>query len=140
MRPFPAYASLGPAILPGVAFASAFASESFLGIHPPLAIWGAIGCLWAFWYLPEMSHTRRFLSVGIAALVSSALSGPLAGVGAAALTHFFTWWPESVTAGALAEPVALLLGFLCHTTLGKRLSRLGFSRKDFCQGEGDGHP
>ena len=111
-----------PSLLTGaVATGSLAAIESATGICVPLFVWGAVGGLWAFWYLQPMSLCQRIMSLGMAALVASVLSKPLALVLVAGLSHYLPWWPQLCNAALVDVPVALIVGLLCHAVIGRKI-------------------
>ena len=97
------------------------AIEATTGLNVPLGVWGLIGCLWAFWYLPVMPLRQRVTSVAIAALLAGVTAKPLALIAISWASGFFAWWPASVDAKLAGVPIALVIGLLCHTVIGKKL-------------------
>jgi len=109
-------------IVAGATVTSTLAAvEAMTGICVPMFVWGAVGGLWAFWYLDPMSFGQRILSLTIAALVASVGAKPVALVAIALASHYLTWWPRSVDANLVAVPIALTIGLLCHAVIGKKL-------------------
>lgn len=95
--------------------------EAATGICIPLFIWGAVGGLWAFWYIDPMSLRQRLASLAIAALVASVGAKPFAMVLIGFASHALSWWPKAVDAQLVAVPIAITIGLLCHTVIGKKL-------------------
>ena len=95
--------------------------EAATGINIPMFVWGAVGGLWAFWYLAPMTLRQRVLSLMIAAVVASVAAKPVSMVLISAVTHFLPWWPAAVDHRLAGVPIALVLGLLCHTVLGRKL-------------------
>lgn len=113
----------GPTALVTSAVSTGFLAvfEAATGISIPLSVWGFVGCLWAFWYLPEMPMKKRLMSVAIAALLAGVAARPLSMIVIAAASGMFSWWPAEVDAQLVGVPIALILGMLCHTVIGKKL-------------------
>ena len=113
----------GPSIAAGTAAATGAlaAIEATTGLNVPLGVWGLIGCLWAFWYLPVIPLRQRLTSVAIAALFAGVTAKPLALIAISWAAGFFTWWPLAVDAKLAGVPIALITGLLCHTVIGKKL-------------------
>lgn len=113
----------GPTSLVTSAISTGFlaAFEAATGISIPLSVWGIVGCLWAFWYLPAMPMTKRLMSVAIAALLVGVAAKPVSMIIIGAASGMFGWWPKAVDADLAGVPIALALGMLCHTVIGKKL-------------------
>ena len=108
----------------GAVTASLAAVEVATGINIPLFFYGVAGGLWAFRWLSAMPAWRRLASLAIAGLLAGILARPLALVVIAAAAHYLPWWPREVGAQVVAAPIALALGLLCHTVIGKKLIEL----------------
>lgn len=98
--------------------------EATMGISVPMFIWGIVGGIWAFGYLNPMGIGQRITSLSIAALVAAVTTKPLAMVVIGAAAHYLAWWPPMVDCRAVAWPIAIIIGLLCHTVLGKSLIRI----------------
>ena len=111
-----------PAVLASAVVTTGLATiEAATGICVPMFVWGAVGGLWAFWYLEPMRAGERVLSLFIAALVASVTTKPLAMVAISAASNFLPWWPVLVDYRSAAWPIAIMIGLLCHTVIGKKL-------------------
>lgn len=108
-------------IASAVSTGSLAAIEALTGLCIPLSVWGLVGCLWAFWYLPAMPLKKRATSVVIAALLAGVVAKPVSLILIGAATGMFGWWPPAVDAKLASVPIALVLGMLCHTVIGKKL-------------------
>ena len=104
-----------------VSTGSLAAIEATTGVCIPLSVWGLVGCLWAFWYLPAMPIKKRITSVIIAAILSGVVAKPVSMILIGAAVGMFGWWPAAVDAKLASVPIALVLGMLCHTVIGKKL-------------------
>lgn len=114
-----------PAVITSAVLTGSLATiEAATGICVPMFVWGAIGGLWAFWFLDPMRAGERILSLFIAALVASVTTKPLAMILISAAAHFFAWWPELVDYRAVRWPIAILIGLLCHTVIGKKIIQI----------------
>ena len=114
----------------GAVTASLAAVEVATGINVPLFVWGLAGGLWAFRFLAPMPAMRRLASLAIAGLLAGVLARPLALVVIAAASHYFAWWPREVSAQLVAAPIALSLGLLCHTVIGRKLIEIASRTAD----------
>lgn len=106
------------------ATATLAAIEAATGVNVPFFVWGMIGGFWAFWHLDSMSAVQRLSSLAIAALVAGVTAKPAAMIVIAGALHFLPWWPAAVDAELAGRLVALVIGLLCHTVIGRKLIEL----------------